>query len=146
MKVLIVNGPNLNLLGVREPDKYGTRSLEEIEQELRTRVKGKDIELLFFQSNTEGEIIDFLQKNYKNSAYLMINPGAFTHTSIALRDAILGLKLPTIEVHLTNIHAREEFRKRSYISDVSVGVITGFGWYSYIMALDYIIKNSGKEG
>ena len=107
-------------------------------------VKGNDLNLSFFQSNTEGEIIDYLQQNYKNIDFLVINAGALTHTSIALRDTLLGLKLSTIEVHLTNIYSREDFRKKSYISDIAIGVISGFGWYSYIMALDYI-NNLKKE-
>lgn len=138
MKILVVNGPNLNILGIREPDKYGTLSLKKIEKQMENYIKGKNIELIFFQSNSEGEIINFLQTNYKNIDYLIINPGALTHTSIALRDTILGLKFSTIEVHLSNIYNREEFRQKSFISDIAIGVISGFGWYSYIMALSFI--------
>lgn len=140
MKILVVNGPNLNLLGEREPEKYGQRTLAEIEEEMKALARGKAVELLFFQSNTEGEIIDFLQKNAKGTDYVILNPGAFTHTSIALRDAILGLRLKVVEVHLTNIHGREEFRQKSYISDIALGVITGLGWRGYLLALEYIFK------
>jgi len=137
-KVLIVNGPNLNLLGKREPDKYGNITLEEIEKRLKEYAKDKRIELRFFQSNSEGEIIDFIQQNGESADFLIINPGAYTHTSIAIRDAILGVNISTIEVHLTNIYSREKFRQKSYISDIAVGVISGLGWYGYLLAIDYI--------
>ncbi len=137
-KVLIVNGPNLNLLGKREPDKYGNITLEEIEKRLKEYAKDKGIELRFFQSNSEGEIIDFIQQNGESADFLIINPGAYTHTSIAIRDAILGVNISTIEVHLTNIYSREKFRQKSYISDIAVGVISGLGWYGYLLAIDYI--------
>ena len=140
MDILVVNGPNLNLLGTREVDMYGEKSLDEIEKDMKDHIKGKDINLIFFQSNSEGKIVDFLQQNGKNNDYLIINPGAFTHTSIAIRDTILGLKFSTIEVHLTNIYSREPFRKKSYISDIAHGVISGFGWYGYILSLIYIEK------
>lgn len=143
MNILVVNGPNLNLLGVREPDKYGKMTLNEIEDKMSSYADTAGFKLTFFQSNSEGEIIDFLQDNYKNVDFLIINPGAFTHTSIAIRDSILGLKLSTIEVHLSNIYNREPFRQKSYISDIAIGVISGFGWNGYIMALDYI-KNKAK--
>lgn len=138
MNVSVVNGPNLNLLGLREPEKYGNLSLNEIEKHMKDWTRGKNIKLTFFQSNSEGKIIDFLHQNHENIDFLIINPGAFTHTSIALRDAILGLKLSTIEVHLTNIYSREPFRQKSYISDIARGIINGFGWYGYIMALQFI--------
>ncbi len=145
MNILIVNGPNLNLLGSREPEIYGNVTLKDIENYMNEHVKNKNIELLFFQSNSEGKIIDFLQKNDKKADYLIINPGALTHTSIALRDAILGLKFSTIEVHLTNIYSREPFRQKSFISDISQGVISGFGWYGYIMALNFIEQELNKR-
>ena len=144
MNILIVNGPNLNLLGSREPEIYGNVTLKDIENHMNEHVKNKNIELLFFQSNSEGKIIDFLQENDKKADYLIINPGALTHTSIALRDAISGLKLSTIEVHLTNIYSREPFRQKSFISDISQGVISGFGWYGYIMALNFIEQELNK--
>lgn len=137
-KVLIVNGPNLNLLGKREPDRYGDITLEEIEKKLREYARDRGIKLSFFQSNSEGEIIDFIQQNGESSDFLIINPGAYTHTSIAIRDAILGVNISTIEVHLTNIYSREEFRRKSYISDIAIGVISGLGWYGYLLAIDYI--------
>ena len=138
MNVLVVNGPNLNMLGSRETDIYGKITLDEIEKNMKDFVKDKNIELTFFQSNSEGEIVDFLQKNHKNQDFLIINPGALTHTSIAIRDAILGLKLLTIEVHLTNIYSREPFREKSYISDIAKGVLSGFGRHGYILALIFI--------
>ncbi len=144
IKVLVVNGPNLNLLGKREPEKYGNITLNNIEKKLQEFVEHKDIELEFFQSNSEGEIIDFIQKKGEKADFLIINPGAYTHTSIAIRDAILGVNLSTIEVHLTNIYSREEFRKRSYISDIAIGVISGLGWYGYLFAVEYIYNNRGK--
>ncbi len=146
MNVLVVNGPNLNMLGSRETDIYGKITLDEIEKNMKDFVKDKNIELTFFQSNSEGEIVDFLQKNHKNQDFLIINPGALTHTSIAIRDAILGLKLLTIEVHLTNIYSREPFREKSYISDIAKGVLSGFGWHGYILALIFIeYKNKEKK-
>ncbi|MBN1898875.1 MAG: type II 3-dehydroquinate dehydratase [Spirochaetes bacterium] len=143
-KILIVNGPNLNLLGTREPDKYGQVTLEEIEKKMKEYGKGKNLRLEFFQSNSEGEIIDCIQKKAADINFLIINPGAYTHTSVAIRDTILGVKISTIEVHLSNIYSREEFRRKSLISDIALGVISGFGWYGYLLALDYI--NFIKEG
>ena len=138
MNVLVINGPNLNLLGAREPEKYGKKTLKDIEQLMNEYAENNNLKLTFFQSNSEGKIIDFIHKNYKNADFLIINPGAFTHTSIALRDAILGVNLLTIEVHLSNIYSREPFRQKSFISDIAKGVITGFGWNSYLMALMFI--------
>jgi len=138
MNIFIVNGPNLNLLGIRETEKYGTKTLPQIEEEMRKYVENKNINLTFFQSNSEGEIIDFLQKNYTKIDFLIFNPGAFTHKSIAIRDTILGLNISFVEVHLTNIYKREDFRRISYFSDISEGVISGFGWYGYMLALKFV--------
>lgn len=145
MKIAVVNGPNLNILGLREPEKYGQLSLSDIEKKVQEHADKNKISISFYQSNIEGEIINFLQENYKKIDHLIINPGAFTHTSIAIRDTILGLKISTIEVHLSNIYNRETFRQKSYISDIAIGVISGFGWYGYIMALSYLNElNSNK--
>lgn len=140
MKVLVINGPNLNFLGIREKEIYGRESLENINKELLELTKKSNIELIFFQSNHEGEILDKIQEYYKKVDYLIINPGALTHYSIALRDCILSTKIKTIEVHLSNVYSREEFRHKSVISDICIGKIVGFGKESYKMAL-YYLKN-----
>jgi 3-dehydroquinate dehydratase II len=144
--ILLVNGPNLNMLGVREPDKYGNISLAEIIDKLDKDASGKGYSIKSLQSNHEGEIIDFIQTDGRTARGMILNAGAFTHTSVAIRDAILSVKLPFIEVHLSNIFAREEFRKNSYLSDIAVGVISGFGENSYYLGLtaitDYISKKN----
>ena len=132
--ILVLNGPNLNLLGSREPDKYGHQTLEDIEDRLEELAQGHDIE--FYQSNAEFELIERIhQAGADGVDFILINPAAFTHTSIALRDALLGVGIPFIEVHLSNVHAREAFRHRSYLSDVAVGVISGLGAQGYELAL-----------
>lgn len=136
-KILIVNGPNLNLLGSREPDIYGDLTLEQINDELTTLAKELDLEVEFFQSNSEGALIDFLHSQGPEADGLIINPGAYTHYSIAIRDAIVALDLPAIEVHLSNTQAREKFRRKSVIAPVCKGVLTGFGSFGYAMALSY---------
>ncbi len=143
IKILVVNGPNLNLLGKREPDIYGNFSLKDIERMMLDMVKEKDISLSFFQSNEEGKIINFIHKEGFYSDYLIANLGGYTHTSIAIRDAILGVKIKTIEVHISNIYKREKFRHNSYISDIAIGVISGFGVYGYVLALNYILMKEG---
>lgn len=143
MKVLLINGPNLNLLGIREPEIYGKATLKEIEEKLKKYSEKLQINLEIYQSNHEGKIIDKIQESYSEIEYLIINPGAFTHYSIGIRDAITAIGVKTIEVHLSNINGREEFRKKSVISDIAVGTITGFGSYGYFMALDYI-KNESR--
>ena len=136
-RILVVNGPNLNLLGTREPELYGTDTLETLNRRLNDLAKEIGLELAFYQSNHEGEIIDFIQKEAASAAGLIINPGALTHYSIGIRDAIAGVKIESIEVHLSNIAAREEFRTRSLIAPVCRGQIAGFGFYGYAMALSY---------
>lgn len=135
MKILVINGPNLNLLGTREPDIYGVVNLEDINNGLLeySKTLSDDIELEFFQSNHEGEIVDKIQNT--NAQGLIINPAAYTHTSVAIADAIKGVKIKTVEVHLSNVMAREDFRKVSYVSNVCVGTISGFKQNSYKMAL-----------
>ena len=135
--ILLVNGPNLNLLGTREPELYGKETLADVEKQVEEVVKSANNKLICFQSNHEGEIVDFIQKHGK-ADYMIVNPGGSTHTSIVLRDAILGVGLPFIEVHISNIHAREEFRKHSYFSDISSGQIVGCGIHGYAMAADLI--------
>ena len=140
-KILVINGPNLNLLGKREIEIYGKPSLKSIENTTREFAKNNSLEVEFKQSNEESEIINWIQDCMKNSYNgLLINAGAYTHTSIAIFDALKAIKIPIIEIHLSNIHKREEFRKKSFISEVANGVIFGFGSYSYILAI-MAIKN-----
>jgi 3-dehydroquinate dehydratase-2 len=135
-KILVINGPNLNLLGEREVEIYGKTSLEDIESETIKFAKINKIDVEFKQSNEESEIINWIQSCMKNSYKgLLINAGAYTHTSIAIFDALKAIKIPIVEIHLSNIHKREEFRKKSFISEVADGVIFGFGSYSYILAI-----------
>ncbi len=133
MKVLVIHGPNLNLLGKRETGIYGTKSLDDINKDILTLASELGISVKTVQLNSEGDIIDVIQKG--NYDTLIINPAAYTHTSVAIRDAIAGADKPAIEVHLSNIHKREEFRKKSFIAEVAVGQISGFGPDSYLLAL-----------
>jgi len=135
MKVLIIHGPNLNLLGQREREIYGSASLEEINQRLKDLALEEGVELETKQSNHEGEIVDWIGQSKDHYDILIINPGAYTHTSIAIRDAITACKIPSIEVHLSNIYSREEFRHKSLIAPVCLGQISGFGINSYLLAL-----------
>lgn len=134
--LLLINGPNLNLLGTREPGVYGHRTLADIERDLDTQARALGHQLSVFQSNHEGELVDRIQQARSQGVdFILINPGAYTHTSIALRDALLGVGIPFIEVHLSNVHAREAFRKHSYLSDIALGVICGCGALGYRLAL-----------
>ena len=139
-RVVVVNGPNLNLLGKREPHIYGTRSLEDLNHTIEEAAARLGLEVKCFQSNHEGEIIDFLQKEAPGGAGVVINPGALSHYSLALYDCLQALALPVVEVHLSNIHAREEFRSRSVTARAARGVITGLGFAGYEMALEYLAK------
>ena len=140
MKILLINGPNMNMLGVREPDKYGNLTLDDIEKELRLTAKEQNAVLDCFQSNHEGEIIDKIQN--ANGVYdgIIINAGGYTHTSVAIRDALSSVKIPTVEVHMTNIHSREDFRHVSLLSDVCFAQIAGFNANSYKLALTGLIE------
>lgn len=140
MKILVINGPNLNLLGDREKENYGEITLDAINNDLKSLADELGVEIEFFQSNTEGEIVDEIQKAKGDFDGIIINPAAYTHTSIALRDALLAVKIPAIEVHLSNIHAREEFRKTSFTAPVCIGQIAGFKKDSYILALRAIVN------
>ena len=136
--ILVLNGPNLNLLGVREPKTYGSETLADIEEACLERAAGLDLALDFRQSNHEGQLVDWIQEARESADGIIINAGAYTHTSIAILDALRACELPIIEVHLSNIFAREPYRHHSYISSVARGVICGFGAQSYILALDAI--------
>ena len=144
-KVVVVNGPNLNLLGQREPHIYGTRTLDDLNHTVEAKAQALGLEVTFFQSNSEGEIIDFLQKEAPGSAGVIINPGAFSHYSLALYDCLQALALPVVEVHLSNIHAREKFRSRSVTARAARGVITGLGFDGYRLALDYLAGQIDKH-
>ena len=143
--ILVLQGPNLNLLGTREPEVYGKTTLEDIHTKLGSIAKANGVELSTFQSNHEGQLIDQVQKAKQDGIdFIIINPGAFTHTSVALRDALAGVAIPFTEVHLSNIHQREEFRKHSYLSDIATGVICGLGAIGYELALQAAISRLHK--
>ena len=143
--ILVIQGPNLNLLGTREPEVYGTTTLEDIHRKLEDLAKSQSVELGTYQSNHEGELIDRIQKAKQDGAdFIIINPGAFTHTSVALRDVLAGVAIPFIEVHLSNIHQREEFRKHSFLSDIATGVICGLGAIGYELALQAALARIQK--
>lgn len=139
-KILVLHGPNLNLLGTREPETYGTDTLPAIDQNLLQMAAQNGVELETFQSNLEGELVSRIQQAATDGIqFIIINPAAFTHTSVAIRDAFLATKIPFIEVHLSNVYAREEFRSHSYLSDIAVGIISGFGKNSYLLAFEAAI-------
>ncbi|MGB8665910.1 MAG: type II 3-dehydroquinate dehydratase [Serratia inhibens] len=142
-RVLLINGPNLNLLGTREPEVYGYETLQDIVDELRSYAVAKDVELSDFQTNSEGDLITKIHEARTTVDGIVLNPGAFTHYSIAIRDAITGVGLPVIETHLSNIHAREPFRDTSVLAPVCLGVVAGFGRNSYFVALDALIRHLG---
>jgi 3-dehydroquinate dehydratase-2 len=142
MKILIMNGPNLNLLGVREPSVYGNQTFEDYFKNLQFTYSTIDME--YYQSNLEGELINKLHETGFSYDGIILNAGAYTHTSVALADAISAIRTPVIEVHISNVHSREEFRHKSYISRVCKGIVAGFGMMSYEMALFYFINNSSK--
>jgi 3-dehydroquinate dehydratase-2 len=141
-RILVVNGPNLNLVGTREPEIYGSVPFEELNQRLTKLAADLKLELMFFQSNHEGALIDFVQKEASSAQGMILNAGALTHYSYALRDVISAVGIETVEVHMSNIHAREEFRRLSVIAPVCQGQITGFGFYGYAMALSFFADTS----
>ena len=144
--ILLLNGPNLNLLGQREPDIYGNKDLSQIESELKDIVLNHGSNLEAFQSNSESDLGTIIQDKSENTDFIIINPGGYTHTSVAIRDAILAVAIPFIEIHISNIHSREEFRKESYFSDIAVGTISGLGFKGYelavLAAIDFLNKKS----
>ncbi len=138
MRILVIHGPNLNMLGRREQGLYGSKTLEEINSLLQKKAQGLGIEVMTFQSNSEGAIIDFIQAQSPEANGIIVNPGALTHYGLSLRDALADTSLPIIEVHLSNIYAREEFRHRSVIAPIAKGQISGLGWRGYIAALEIL--------
>lgn len=137
-KILIINGPNLNLLGTREPDKYGSASLEDLNQGLQ--VKFPDCDISFYQSNAEHELVNKIQESKDHIDGILINPGAYTHSSIAIRDALLSVAIPAIEIHISDIHSREKFRRISYIKDICICQLSGFGVLGYELGMERILK------
>lgn len=147
MKILVLNGANLNLLGLREPEIYGSTTLEQINEQLTRQANSVNFELECLQSNHEGVLVDKIQQSLLGEKvdFIIINPAAFTHTSVAIRDALLATKVPFVEVHLSNVHARETFRKHSYLSDIATGVICGLGAFGYTAALNFAINYLNKR-
>jgi 3-dehydroquinate dehydratase II len=139
-QILLLNGPNLNLLGTRQPEVYGNMTLEDVNEAVKKHIEPYGIDMRFQQSNHEGELVDMLHIARNWADGVVFNAGAYTHTSIALRDAITAISLPVIEVHLSNIHSREEFRHHSMLAGVCVGQIAGFGWHSYILGVDAFLR------
>ena len=139
MKILLINGPNLNLLGSRQPEVYGSTTLKDIVDRVSQRAKERGVSVDAFQSNVEGKIVEFIQENAPTADGIIINAGALTHYSLALRDAFEAVQKPVVEVHISNIYAREEFRHHSVFADIAVGQITGLGWRGYIAAFDALI-------
>ncbi len=136
MKILVINGPNMNMLGIREPEKYGSMTLKDLEKELYAYSFELGIDIETFQSNHEGEIVEKIQQAHKDVSGIVLNAAAYTHTSVAIRDAISAVNIPTVEVHMTNIHSREDFRQKSLIAGVCKGQISGFGADSYKLAIE----------
>ena len=143
--VLVLNGPNLNLLGTRQPEVYGSVTLADVENLCRAHGKALDIDISFLQSNHEGALIDAIHAAKGKHGGIVLNAGAYTHTSVALMDAIASVELPLVEVHLSNIHAREAFRHKSYIAPVALGQIAGFGAHGYVLALDALAAHLGRR-
>ncbi len=139
MKILIINGVNMNMLGIREPDKYGSKTLKEIEKELYSFSFELGVDIETYQSNLEGEIVEKIQSALNNFDGIVINPAAYTHTSVAIRDAISAVNIPTVEIHMTNVHSREDFRQKSLIAPVCIAQISGFGTESYKLGLQGIV-------
>ena len=144
MKILVINGPNLNMLGQRDPTIYESMSLADIEARIKERALELGVEVAFFQSNSEGSIIDFLQTSAPSANGIVINPGALTHYGLSLRDALVDTGLPVVEVHISNIHARERWRRRSVVAAVAAGQVSGLGWRGYVSALEFLADAESK--
>jgi 3-dehydroquinate dehydratase-2 len=144
--IFVIHGPNLNLLGKREPEIYGSLTMQEINDKLIAAGKEKGIRIDCHQSNSEGALIDLLQKAGESADGVIFNPGGYTHTSVALRDAVASISIPVVEVHLSNVYAREEFRHKSLIAPICLGKITGFGWMSYLLALEALAEKISANG
>ncbi|MCS7206674.1 MAG: type II 3-dehydroquinate dehydratase [Dehalococcoidia bacterium] len=144
-RILVINGPNLNRLGARDPALYGTLTLQDIQERLQERAQELGVELLFFQSNAEGALVDFVQEHASRAQGIIINPGALTHYGYSLRDALADARLPIVEVHLSHIHAREEWRSKSVIAPIAVGQVSGLGWRGYLYALDFLSAHIKEE-
>lgn len=145
--ILVINGPNLNLLGTREPEQYGTDTLAVIETRLREQAKKAGVGLMTYQSNSEAELVERIQQAGRDKVdFILINPAAYTHTSVAMRDALSAVGIPFIEVHLSNVFARESFRHQSYFTDIAVGIIGGLGAKGYELALEYALQYTTKRG
>lgn len=140
MSILLLNGPYLNLLGTREPHIYGHKTLTDIETDMKKLASSKDVNLQTFQSNHEGALVDRIQAARGNTDVILINAGAYTHTSVAIRDALLAVEIPFVEIHLTNVHAREQFRAHSYMSDKARGIIIGLGAYGYEVGVEFAVR------
>ena len=147
MKILLINGPNLNMLGIRDVGVYGSMTLDDLNRKVVEETENDHVEIVLFQSNHEGSIIDFIQENSDDTDGIVINPGALTHYGISLMDALTDTKIPVVEVHLSNIHAREEFRHKSVVAPVSIGQIAGLGWRGYVYAVKFIAEylNEGNQ-
>lgn len=141
-KILVINGPNLNFLGKRNPDIYGSDTLADVENKIRDAITCSDLELVFFQSNHEGELIDLIQEHHGSLNGIAINAGALTHYGYSLKDALIDAAVPVVEVHVGNPYAREEWRRHSVIADTAIGIISGFGWRSYKLAIDAILEHT----
>lgn len=146
MKILVINGPNLNMLGSRDPSKYGTDTLRDLEGRIKEKAGNLGIEVAFFQSNYEGAIVDRLQTASSEFSGVVINAGALTHYGLSLRDALVDSRLPIVEVHMSNIYAREEFRHKSVIADIAVGQIAGLGWHGYLFSLEFLAERLRENG
>jgi len=142
MKILVINGPNLNMLGIREPDHYGKETYSDLCEKIKNHCNSKSVEVKLFQSNHEGDLVDEIQKAYGSIDGIVINPGAYTHTSIAILDAVKSVNIPTVEVHISKVEEREDFRQISYVRLACVKTITGHGTDGYLEAIDYLIEES----
>lgn len=140
MKILVINGPNLNMLGIREPDHYGKETYKDLCEKIQKHCDNKNVEVKIYQSNHEGALVDEIQKAYGNMDAIVINPGAYTHTSIAILDAVKSVNIPTVEVHISKVEEREDFRQVSYVRLASVKTITGHGTDGYLEAIDYLVE------